>query len=259
MKQNPSSKIQEGLIGEIKSRRERLNGAVYDHDTEKTRATIVRRQQNELLLAKARDEVILKPLVDAQATFVAVTLRQMILAFPLKAARKMVGLPDEKAAKRILDKIAHDLCKELVSFPAEDNRSWLARENLEGEGLKSPPGRLRSAASEQLLGEPKHTGRSKLSLMRDNLVDRHERMNFRLPQRGTPDRHGHASGSRRARRSPGQVTGGIAQASSAGSGCILCELITARTSASGLPETRASSAKVDPFFRALIIWKASIT
>jgi hypothetical protein len=127
MKQTPSSKIQEGLIGEIKSRRERLNGAVYDHDTEKTRATIVRRQQNELLLAKARDEVILKPLVEAQATFVAVMLRQMILSFPLKAARKMVGLPDE-AAKRMLDKIAHDLCKELVSFPQKiTDPNWLEK------------------------------------------------------------------------------------------------------------------------------------
>jgi hypothetical protein len=132
MKQKPSSKIQEGLIGEIKRRRERLNGAVYDHDTEKTRATIVRRQQNELLLAKARDEVILKPLVEAQATFVAVTLRQMILAFPLKAARKMVGLPDEKPAKRILDKIAHDLCKELTSFPAKiTDPDWLEKTSRE--------------------------------------------------------------------------------------------------------------------------------
>jgi hypothetical protein len=94
-----------------------------DHDTEKTRATIVRRQQNELLLVKARDEVILKPLVEAQATFVAVTLRQIILAFPLKTARKMVRLPDEKAAKRILDKVAHDLCKELASFPAKIGQS----------------------------------------------------------------------------------------------------------------------------------------
>jgi hypothetical protein len=100
----------------------------YDHDTEKTRATIVRRQQNKLLLAKARDEVILKPLVEAQATFVAVTLRQMILAFPLKAARKMVGLPDEKVAKRMLDKIAHDLCKELVSFPQKiTDPGWLEK------------------------------------------------------------------------------------------------------------------------------------
>jgi hypothetical protein len=132
MKRNPSSKTQEGLIGEIKSRRERLNGAVYDHDTEKTRATIVRRQQNELLLARARDEVILKPLVEAQATFVATVLRQMILAFPLKAARKMVGLSDEKTAKRVLDEIAHDLCKELANFPQKiTDPGWLEKTSRE--------------------------------------------------------------------------------------------------------------------------------
>jgi hypothetical protein len=127
-----ANKIQEGLIGETRNRRERLNGVVYDHDTEKTRATIVRRQQNELLLAKARDEVILKPLVEAQATFVAVTLRQMILAFPRKAARRMVGLPDEKAAKRILDKVAHDLCKELAHFPEKiTDPGWLEKTSRE--------------------------------------------------------------------------------------------------------------------------------
>jgi hypothetical protein len=75
---------------------------------------------------------ILKPLVEAQATFVAVTLRQMILAFPLKAARKMVGLPDDKAAKRILDKVAHDLCEELASFPAKiTDPDWLEKTSRE--------------------------------------------------------------------------------------------------------------------------------
>jgi hypothetical protein len=109
----------------------------FDHDVEKTRATIVRRQQNELLLARARDEVILKPLVEAQATFVAVTLRQMILAFPLKAARKMVGLPDEKAAKRFLDKVAHDLCKEPASFSSKIvDPDWLEKKPR-GRSLKS--------------------------------------------------------------------------------------------------------------------------
>ena len=44
----------------------------------------------------------------------------------------MVGLPDEKAAKRILDKVAHDLCEELASFPAKI---------LIPIGLKKPRGR----------------------------------------------------------------------------------------------------------------------
>jgi hypothetical protein len=87
---------------------------------------------------------------------------------------------------------------------------------------------------------------------------RHHRTS-RVLERSAPHRHGHVSRCGRDWRPPRQVTGGIAQPLSAGSGFIMCELITARTSASGLPETRASSAKVDPFFRALIIWEASIT
>ena len=56
----------------------------------------------------------------------------MILAFSLKAARKMVGLPNEKAAKRILDKVVHDLCKELASFPQKiTDPSWLEKTSRE--------------------------------------------------------------------------------------------------------------------------------
>ena len=40
----------------------------------------------------------------------------------------MVGLPNEKAAKRILDKVVHDLCKELASFPQKiTDPSWLEK------------------------------------------------------------------------------------------------------------------------------------
>ena len=83
------------------------------------------------MLAKARDEVILKPLVEAQATFVAVTLRQMILAF-LSRRQEDGRTSRREAAKRILDKIAHDLCKELVSFPAKIvDPDWLEKTSRE--------------------------------------------------------------------------------------------------------------------------------
>ncbi len=77
-------------------------------------------------------------------------------------------------------------------------------------------------------------------------------------QRSAASRHGHVPRRGRHRRSPGQVTQALPKLRAAGSVFVLCELITVRTSASGKPETRASSAKVDPFFRALIIWEASI-
>ena len=44
----------------------------------------VRRMQGELLLAKARQEVLTLEEVQRQAEFVATTLRQQILAFPAK-------------------------------------------------------------------------------------------------------------------------------------------------------------------------------
>ncbi len=48
----------------------------------------------------------------------------------------VVGLPDEKAAKRILDKIAHDLCKELVSFPQKiTDPGWLEKTSREKASL----------------------------------------------------------------------------------------------------------------------------
>ena len=44
----------------------------------------VRRMQGELLLAKARGDVLTVEEVQRQAEFVAITLRQQVLAFPSK-------------------------------------------------------------------------------------------------------------------------------------------------------------------------------
>jgi hypothetical protein len=76
----------------------------------------VRRMQGELLLAKARSEVLTVEEVRAQAEFVATILRQQILAFPAKyapqAAREL-GIPNERVVKGVFDKVAHALCNEL--------------------------------------------------------------------------------------------------------------------------------------------------
>jgi hypothetical protein len=63
-----------------------------------------------------------------------------------------------------------------------------------------------------------------------------------------PGRHGNVSRCLGNRRSAGQFTEGIAQALSGGSGFILCELITARTSASGFPETAREFSESRPVF-----------
>ena len=89
----------------------------------------VRRMQGELLLAKARQEVLTLEEVQRQAEFVATTLRQQILAFPAKFAptvARELGLPNERAIKTVFDKVAHALCNELSYFHEKiTDTNWL--------------------------------------------------------------------------------------------------------------------------------------
>jgi hypothetical protein len=55
------------------------------------------RLRNEMLLAKARGELITKQLVERQAAYLLVALRQRIMSMPSTYARRMVNLPDTKA------------------------------------------------------------------------------------------------------------------------------------------------------------------
>ena len=51
-------------------------------------------QTAEMLLAKAREELVLKSLVERQASYLLVSLRQRILGVPDNLCRKMVNVPD---------------------------------------------------------------------------------------------------------------------------------------------------------------------
>jgi hypothetical protein len=70
----------------------------------------------ELLLAKARGDVIPIDEVERQAIDVATVLRRQILAIGAKYARLIAGLQNEREGKRALDQIAHALCTELSHF-----------------------------------------------------------------------------------------------------------------------------------------------
>ena len=70
--------------------------------------------------------------MEAQATFVAVTLRQMILAFPLKAARKWSDSRREGGQARSWTRLHTISARNSSSFPEKiTDPDWL--ENLEGE------------------------------------------------------------------------------------------------------------------------------
>jgi hypothetical protein len=68
----------------------------------------------EMKLAQERGELIEKCLVEAQAADLLVALRQRILNVPQAYARRMVGVPDVKAAKAMLLEMAVSVLREKV-------------------------------------------------------------------------------------------------------------------------------------------------
>src|SRR5258708_2265865 len=78
--------------------------------------TKVRRQQNEIILAKAREEVIETDLVIKQASFLFVACRQKLLTIPTTIARKLLHQTDIKKIVDILTIEIHKALKELADF-----------------------------------------------------------------------------------------------------------------------------------------------
>jgi hypothetical protein len=110
------------MMASMDAKRERLEGkARVEHSftSERTKAVIIRRQQNELLLAKVRGELIVKDLVEKQAAFLLVALRQRILALPSSLARRMVNVPDGRQANNILREAMTQLLNELKDLPSK--------------------------------------------------------------------------------------------------------------------------------------------
>jgi hypothetical protein len=57
--------------------------------------------QSELILAKARGELIPKALVQQQAAFLLVALRQKIMQLPATYARRILNVSDVEKARKI--------------------------------------------------------------------------------------------------------------------------------------------------------------
>ena len=62
----------------------------------------------EMVLAERRGKLIEKRLVEAQAAYLLVALRKRILNIPQTYCRRMVGLTDAKAAKKMLQVFRSD-------------------------------------------------------------------------------------------------------------------------------------------------------
>jgi hypothetical protein len=82
----------------------------------------------EMVLAQNRDELIEKKLVERQAAYLLINLRQRILNLPQTYARRMVGLKDAAQASKMLRKMAISVLNEIKDLPSKVvDGNWLEK------------------------------------------------------------------------------------------------------------------------------------
>jgi hypothetical protein len=80
-----------------------------------------------MAIAKERGELIEKRLVQRQASYIFITLRQAIINFPSRYSRRMIGLKSEHQARQMLTAAAGEFLRELAGFAEKVNDpGWLA-------------------------------------------------------------------------------------------------------------------------------------
>ena len=86
-----------------------------------------RHQREAIAIAERRGELLIsKDLVTRQAQFILICLRQAVLNFPTRYARRAVGIVDEQQAKAILTRAAYEFLNELADFPSKiRDPDWL--------------------------------------------------------------------------------------------------------------------------------------
>jgi hypothetical protein len=102
-----------------------LTALTEDFTAEQTKAVITRRKQDEMLVAKARGELILKTLVEKQTAYLQAAMQETIMDLPLTYARRILGLADVVQAHRILKELSVSLLNELRDLPEKVDPNWL--------------------------------------------------------------------------------------------------------------------------------------
>jgi hypothetical protein len=82
----------------------------------------------ETVAAERRSELIAKSLVETQAAYLMVALRQTILNLPQTYARRMVGLKDAAQAAKMLREMAISVLNEIKDLPSKVvDGNWLEK------------------------------------------------------------------------------------------------------------------------------------
>jgi hypothetical protein len=108
--------------------RTQLTALTEDFTFQRTKAVIARRKQDEMLLVRARGELVLKSLVEKQATFLRDAMQEKIMSMPLTYGRRILGLTDVVVAHRILKELSISLLNELRDLPGKVvDPQWLRK------------------------------------------------------------------------------------------------------------------------------------
>jgi hypothetical protein len=70
-------------------------------------------------LAERREELIEKRLVEQQAAYLLVALRQKILNIPQTWCRRLMGVNDAGQVSKILREMSHSILSEIKDLPAK--------------------------------------------------------------------------------------------------------------------------------------------
>jgi phage terminase Nu1 subunit (DNA packaging protein) len=95
--------------------------------------------QCEMLLARARGELIEKRLVEQQASYILASLRAKILSIPQTWARRLASMSVNQA-QQVLKEMSRQLCNDLANFPEQiTDPNWLRTLEKEDGEKPGPP------------------------------------------------------------------------------------------------------------------------
>jgi hypothetical protein len=106
----------------------------------------------ETQAAERRGQLIEKRVIQRQASYIFITLRQAILNFPSRYSRRMVRLHNEHQARQELTKAAHEFLRELTGFAEKVmDPGWLA--SVEADAQDQDTGKPAPAAGHEIKRE----------------------------------------------------------------------------------------------------------
>ena len=90
----------------------------HEYRIQRNETLRLKNHREAMLLAKARGELILRDLVEKQAAYLLISMRQRMLAVPQAYAGRLAGLADPHEAAQVLRAAMIECLDELKDLPA---------------------------------------------------------------------------------------------------------------------------------------------